>query len=176
MVSSRSIRLPGQAHNRRQHRRAMHFFAILLRVHIRHANLQRSPRPHDPCPRCQFLPIRWRQQIQFVFHRQHRAVCRHQRVRRVPARAVSDGPRHARMKVIVLLRQLRAKRHANRRLPRRQLDKLCAQMLHQPLASKALSHPSRKLRIFRLKSRLFFHSAAVYQPPHLPLSWPRKPT
>src|SRR6266480_3864986 len=37
-------------------------------------------------------------------------------------------------------------------------------MLHQSLAAKALAHPPLELSVRRRKSRLFFHSAQVYQP------------
>lgn len=141
----------------------MHFLAILLCVNVRCANLQCSSRPHHPRPRRQFLPIRGRQQIQFVFHCEYRAVRRHQCIRRVSARTVRNRSRHSGMKIIVLLRQLCAKRHANRRMSGRQFHQLRAQVLHQPLALKTLPHPACKIRMFRVKPRLFFHSAAVYR-------------
>src|SRR5439155_26258344 len=37
-------------------------------------------------------------------------------------------------------------------------------MLHQSLAAKALAHPPLELSVRRRASRLFFHSAQVYQP------------
>jgi hypothetical protein len=38
-------------------------------------------------------------------------------------------------------------------------------MLHQSLALEALPDPALEPWIFRVKPGLFFHSAAVYQPP-----------
>src|SRR5215472_2700705 len=40
LTASRPIRLPRQAHDRRQHHRAMNFFAVLPHIHIRRANFQ----------------------------------------------------------------------------------------------------------------------------------------
>lgn len=155
----------------------MHFLAILRRVNVRRANLQRSSRANHPRPRRQFVPIRRSQQIQLIFHRQYRAVRRHQRIRRIPARAVRNRAGHSRMKIIVLLRQLRAKRHANRGMTRRHFHQLRAQMLHQSLPTKALPHPARKLSVFRVKPCMVFHKrssipAALFLPQAGPRNYP----
>jgi hypothetical protein len=61
------------------------------------------------------------------------------------------------MKIVVLLRQLSAIRHANLRVARAQLRKPCSQVFHQSLARKTLADAALILCIVNWKSRMLFH-------------------
>jgi hypothetical protein len=61
------------------------------------------------------------------------------------------------MKIVVLLRQLSAIRHANLRVARAQLRKPCSQVFHQSLARKTLADAALILSIVNWRPRMLFH-------------------
>ena len=105
----------------------------------------------------ELIPGSWGQEIDLVFHGQHRRIRGHQRVGRIATSAIGDCSRNARVEIVVLLRELSTVRRANLDAPWVQFGYTGAKVLHQALALKTIQNSFGKIGVDTVKAK-FVHT------------------
>jgi hypothetical protein len=146
----RGIRFTVHRHNRGKGSSAKSFGSTFCRENIGGAYLQRFAGPHHARPRNQQFAVSWRDQVDLVFHREHRALRWHQRVGRIAASAIGNRCRNSRVKVPVLLSEFFPEGNANLAFSRTQRGQFRSEMLHQALSRETFANPPLEICVNRL--------------------------